>query len=124
MPHGLLEGIRSNFNYKKTAGWKAIDGKNEAVLYPRLSQETNGDEKFLGALAERAAIGTNKNCPAGTGSTCAARKNDWGAMHFGIGHGADRHQMNSKLRLEGIVDRVTVVVDDKVVVCDKGQIKV
>ena len=45
-------------------------------------------------------------------------------MHFGIGHGADRHQVNSKLRLEGIVDRVTVVVDDKIVVCDKGQIKV
>lgn len=48
----------------------------------------------------------------------------YGAMHFGIGHGADRHQVNSKLRLEGIVDRVTVVVDDNKIVCEKGQIKV
>ena len=45
-------------------------------------------------------------------------------MPFGIGHGADRGKVNSKLRLEGIVDRVTVVVDDNIVVCDKGQIKV
>lgn len=45
-------------------------------------------------------------------------------MHFGIGHGADRGQINSKLLLEGIIDRVTVVVDDKKVVCEKGQIKV
>ena len=47
-----------------------------------------------------------------------------GAGYFGIGHGADRHKVNSKLRLEGIVDRVTVVVDDKIVVCENGQIKV
>jgi hypothetical protein len=45
-------------------------------------------------------------------------------MHFGIGHGADRHKVNSKLRLEGITDRVTLVVDDDVVVCENGTIRV
>ena len=31
--------------------------------------------------------------------------------------------MNSKLRLEGIVARPTVIVDEKTVVCEKGKIK-
>ena len=69
------------------------------------------------------ALGLSKLCQPDADSVRSWKKH-YGAMHFGIGHGADRHQMNSKLRLEGIVDRVTVVVDDKTVVCDKGQIKV
>ena len=51
-------------------------------------------------------------------------KKSYGAMHFGIGHGADRGQVNSKLRLEGIAARVTIVVDDNKVVCEDGKIKV
>ena len=103
-------------------GWvKAIDGKNEAA-YIRDYLKKNGDENSWGVGGE-AAIGTNKNCPAGTFNMRSEKKR-LGAMHFGIGHGADRHKVNSKLRLEGIVDRVTVVVDDKIVVCENGQIKV
>ena len=51
-------------------------------------------------------------------------KKSYGAMHFGIGHGADRGKVNSKLRLEGIGANITIVVDDNKVVCENGQIKV
>ena len=46
-----------------------------------------------------------------------------GAMHFGIGHGADRGLVNSNLRLEGIVDAPTVVADDTVI-CRDGAFEV
>ena len=45
-------------------------------------------------------------------------------MHFGIGHGADRGQINSVLRLEGIIDNVSIAVDDKTVISDNGKILV
>jgi hypothetical protein len=51
-------------------------------------------------------------------------KKSYGAMHFGVGHGADRGQVKSKLRLEGIAARVTIVVDDNKVVCEDGKFKV
>jgi hypothetical protein len=51
-------------------------------------------------------------------------KKAFGAMHFGIGHGADRGVAKSTLRLEGIAARVTIVVDDDKVICDNGQFKV
>jgi hypothetical protein len=46
-----------------------------------------------------------------------------GAMHFGIGYGADRGKINSILRLEGIIDYITMTIDDTVV-CEKGQFKI
>jgi aminopeptidase len=51
-------------------------------------------------------------------------KKAYGAMHFGIGHGADRGQVKSTLRLEGIARRVTFVVDDNKVICEDGRFKV
>ena len=45
-------------------------------------------------------------------------------MHFGIGHGADRGIIKSKIRCEGIISRVSIIVDDDIVVCDNGVIKV
>jgi aminopeptidase len=45
----------------------------------------------------------------------------YGAMHFGIDHGADRGKIVSVLRLEGIIERITVIVDDTVI-CEKGKI--
>jgi leucyl aminopeptidase (aminopeptidase T) len=103
-------------------GWvKGIEGGNEAS-YIKDYLKKYGDENSW-AVGGEAAIGTNKNCPANTWIMRSEKKR-LGAMHFGIGHGADRHQVNSKLRLEGIVDRVTVVVDDNKIVCEKGQIKV
>jgi hypothetical protein len=53
-----------------------------------------------------------------------SEKKRYGAMHLGIGHGADRGEVNSTLRLEGIIDQVTVVVDDKIVVAKDGEILV
>jgi hypothetical protein len=44
-------------------------------------------------------------------------------MHFGIGHGSDRGVVNSVLRMEGIVDSVSVVADDTVI-CEDGEIVV
>jgi hypothetical protein len=103
-------------------GWvKGIEGRNEAD-YIKDYLKKYGDENSWGVGGE-AVIGTNKNCPANTWIMRSEKKR-LGAMHFGIGHGADRDKMNSKLRLEGIVDRVTVVVDDNKVVCEKGQIRV
>ena len=45
-------------------------------------------------------------------------------MHFGIGHGADRGEVVSRLRLEAISDRVTMVVDDEHVLAENGKILV
>lgn len=103
-------------------GWvTAIEGGNEAAQI-REYLKTFGD-KNAWAVGGEAAIGTNKKCPPNTWIMRSEKKR-YGAMHFGIGHGADRGQVNSNLRLEGIIDRVTVVVDDDKVVCEKGQIKV
>jgi Thermophilic metalloprotease (M29) len=68
-----------------------------------------GDEHSLDVGGEM-AIGTNKLCPWGTG-VMRSEKKRYGAMHFGIGHGADRGQVNSVLRLEGIIDAVSIEVD-------------
>jgi hypothetical protein len=83
---------------------------------------THGDENSW-LVGGEISIGTNKKCPAYTGQMRSEKKR-YGAMHFGIGHGADRGIIKSKLRLEGIISRVTVVVDDDIVVCENGRIKV
>src|SRR5690606_32659462 len=69
------------------------------------------------------SIGTNKLCPARTWNMRSEKKR-YGAMHFGIGHGADRGLVTSRLRLEGISDLVTWVLDDKHTVVRDGQILV
>ncbi len=84
--------------------------------------ETYGDENTW-KLGGEIAIGTNRRCRPLTGAMRSEKKR-YGAMHLGIGHGADRGEVNSTLRLEGIIDQVTVVVDDRVVVAKDGKILV
>jgi hypothetical protein len=84
--------------------------------------ERYGDENSWRVGGE-IAIGTNRRCLPYTGCMRSEKKR-YGAMHFGIGHGADRGLVNSVLRLEGIVDRVTIVVDDKHTVARDGEILV
>lgn len=82
--------------------------------------ERYGDENSWRVGGE-IAIGTNRRCLPYTGNMRSEKKR-YGAMHFGIGHGADRGLVNSVLRLEGIVDRITIVVDDKHIVARDGEI--
>lgn len=98
-----------------------IQGGSEADQV-RWYLETYGDENSW-LVGGEIAVGTNKKCWAPMGLMRNDKKS-YGAMHFGIGHGADRGQINSKLRLEGITARVTIVVDDNKVVCENGKIKV
>jgi leucyl aminopeptidase (aminopeptidase T) len=99
----------------------AVDGGHEAEQV-RWYLETYGDENSWKVGGE-IAIGTNRLCPPNT-YIMRSEKKRYGAMHFGIGHGADRGQINSVLRLEGIVDRVTIEVDDKTQISKDGKILV
>lgn len=98
-----------------------ISGGHEAREVRRYLQRY-GDENSWRVGGE-IAIGTNRRCPPYSG-VMRSEKKRYGAMHFGIGHGADRGLVNSVLRLEGITDRVTIVVDDKHVVARDGEIVV
>jgi hypothetical protein len=80
-----------------------------------------GDDKSLDVGGE-IALGTNKYCQPRTGMMRSEKKR-LGAMHFGIGTGADRGQIFSTLRLEGITDRVTFVADNTTI-CKDGKIVV
>ena len=84
--------------------------------------ERHGDENSWRVGGE-IAIGTNRRCLPYTGCMRSEKKR-YGAMHFGIGHGSDRGLLSSVLRLEGIVDRVTIVVDGKHTVAKDGEILV
>ena len=92
--------------------------------------EKNGDEDSYSVGGEM-GLGTNKKCPPRAGIMRSDKKR-YGSMHFGIGTGPDRYTFTddpskrvfSTLRLEGIIARVTVIVDDNIVVCDNGEIKV
>ncbi|GMU70783.1 MAG: hypothetical protein HS109_13455 [Burkholderiales bacterium] len=84
--------------------------------------ERYGDENSM-LVGGEIAIGTNRRCLPYTGCMRSEKKR-YGATHFGIGHGADRGVANSRLRLEGIVDRVTIVVDGRHTVARDGDILV
>jgi hypothetical protein len=98
----------------------AIDGGAEADQVRRYLS-SYGDENALSVGGE-IALGTNHRCLPNTDSMRSEKKR-LGAMHFGIGHGADRGLVNSNLRLEGIVDAPTVVADDTVI-CRDGVFEV
>ena len=98
----------------------AIDGAAEAREIIRYL-EMYGDENSWMVGGEM-AIGTNPFCQPNT-FMMRSEKKRYGQMHFGIGHGSDRGVVNSVLRLEGIIDSVTVVADNTVV-CENGVIKV
>ncbi len=97
-----------------------IQGKTEAEQV-RWFLETYGDENSW-LVGGEISLGLNKLCQKDNDSVREWKKH-YGAMHFGIGHGADRGEVNSVLRLEGITDQITMVIDDTVV-CDKGKILV
>ena len=100
---------------------ESIDGAAEADQV-RWYLETHGDENSL-LVGGEIAVGTNHLCWPPMGLMRNDKKS-LGAMHFGIGHGADRGIVKSALRLEGIASRVTIVVDDDKVVCEDGHFKV
>jgi aminopeptidase len=97
-----------------------IDGGYEAD-HVRRYLEAYGDENAMSVGGE-IALGTNHRCLPNTYSMRSEKKR-LGAMHFGIGHGADRGLVNSNLRLEGIVDSPTVVADETVI-CQNGKFEV
>ncbi|RMH50443.1 MAG: hypothetical protein D6686_06270 [Alphaproteobacteria bacterium] len=96
-----------------------ISGGHEAEQIRRYL-EAHGDENSL-LVGGEISIGTNRRCPPRSGNMRSEKKR-YGAMHFGIGHGADRGVVVSRLRLEGICDRVTMIVDDQHVIARDGQI--
>ena len=98
----------------------AIEGSHEAKAV-RSYLETHGDANSW-AVGGEMAVGTNKLCQPNT-FMMRSEKKRYGQMHFGIGHGSDRGIVNSVLRMEGIVDSVTIVADDTVV-CENGEILV
>ncbi len=98
----------------------SIDGGTEADEI-KWYLDTYGDDKSLDVGGE-IAVGTNKFCQPRTGMMRSEKKR-LGAMHFGIGTGADRGEIYSTLRLEGITDRVTIVADNTVI-CQDGKIQV
>lgn len=98
-----------------------IQGGAEAVQVRRYLETHGDDNSWL--VGGEIAVGTNHKCWPAMGLMRNDKKS-YGAMHFGIGHGADRGKVQSKLRLEGIIARVTIVVDDNKVVCEDGKIKV
>jgi hypothetical protein len=98
----------------------SIDGGTEADQIKDYLEKF-GDEKSFDVGGE-IALGTNPFCQPRTGMMRSEKKRK-GAMHFGIGTGADRAEIFSTLRLEGITDRVTIVADNTVV-CQDGRIMV
>lgn len=94
-------------------------GKEAAAIRDYLARYGDESSRLVGG---EIAIGTNRQCPPGTYSMRSEKKR-YGAMHFGIGHGADRGLVNSCLRLEGIAEAPTVYADDTLI-CQAGQIKV
>ncbi|MBI4213965.1 MAG: hypothetical protein HY534_06605 [Chloroflexi bacterium] len=99
----------------------AIDGGGEADQV-RWYLEKYGDENSWRVGGEM-SIGTNQLAMPNLGLMRSEKKR-YGAMHYGIGHGSDLGLVNSVLRLEGIIDRITIVVDDDVVVAQDGKILV
>ncbi|WP_346913410.1 hypothetical protein [uncultured Roseibium sp.] len=98
-----------------------ITGGHEARMIRDYLKRYGDDNSWV--TGGEISIGTNKQCPPFTGNMRSEKKR-YGAMHFGIGHGADRGLVTSKLRLEGIADRVTMVVDGKHTVARDGEILV
>ena len=97
-----------------------IQGKTEAEQV-RWFLETYGDENSW-LVGGEISVGLNKLCQKDNDSVREWKKH-YGAMHFGVGHGADRGKINSILRLEGITDKITMIIDDTVV-CEKGVFKI
>lgn len=98
-----------------------IRGGHEARLVRRYLDLYGDENSWL--VGGEISVGTNRRCLPYTGNMRSEKKR-YGAMHFGIGHGADRGVVKSKLRLEGITDYVTWVVDGKHTVVEDGEILV
>ena len=97
-----------------------IQGKTEAEQV-RWFLKTYGDENSW-LVGGEISVGLNKLCQKDNDSVREWKKH-YGAMHFGMGHGADRGKINSILRLEGITDCITMTIDDTLV-CEEGVFKI
>jgi len=97
-----------------------IQGKTEAAQVREFITKYGDENSWL--VGGEISVGLNKLCQKDNDSVREWKKH-YGAMHFGIGHGADRGKVNSILRLEGITDYITITIDDTVV-CEKGQFKI
>ena len=64
--------------------------------------------KFV-ALRRRNGARLEQLCQPDAASVRSWKKH-YGAMHFGIGHGADRGKIFSVLRLEGITEKITMLL--------------
>ena len=118
-PQGVWKGmIQLNV---KDGTVTSVEGGAEADQL-RQYVDQYGDENSW-RIGGEIAIGTNKLAMPNLGLMRSEKKR-LGAMHFGIGQGADRGVVNSAFRTEGVIDRPTVVVDDNIVVVDNGRIMV
>ena len=97
-----------------------IQGKTEADQVRDFIAKYGDENSWL--VGGEISIGLNKLCQKNNDSVREWKKH-YGAMHFGVGHGADRGKINSILRLEGITDKITMTIDDTVV-CEKGRFKI
>ena len=97
-----------------------IQGKTEADQV-RWFLETYGDESSWLCGGEM-ALGLSSYASR-TRTRCAVGRSTMARCDFGIGHGADRGKIVSVLRLEGIIEKITMIIDDTVV-CDSGKILV
>ncbi|MGN6716352.1 MAG: hypothetical protein ACTHLX_03065 [Candidatus Binatia bacterium] len=97
-----------------------IQGKTEAAQVREFITKYGDENSWL--VGGEISVGLNKLCQKDNDSVREWKKH-YGAMHFGIGHGADRGKVNSILRLEGITDYITITIDNTVV-CEKGQFKI
>ena len=105
---------------------EAHGGLNAAVLGSLAAQVAD-----LAAEGWQVLLVTSGAVASGAGIMRSDKKR-YGSLHFGIGTGPDRYTFTddpgkrvfSTLRLEGIIARVTVIVDDNIVVCENGEIKV
>ena len=82
-----------------------VQGKTEADQVRWFVKTYGDDNSWL--VGGEISIGLNKLCQKDNDSVREWKKH-YGAMHFGIGHGADRGKINSILRLEGITDYITM----------------
>jgi len=98
-----------------------ISGGHEAAEITKYLNRYGDDNSWI--MGGEISIGTNPLCPPRTGNMRSEKKR-YGAMHLGIGHGADRGEVVSCLRYEGIGDNVTMVVDDTHVLAEGGKILV
>ena len=98
----------------------SVDGQSEATELVRHIEKYGDENTWL--VGGEMSVGTNHLAQPNT-FMMRSEKKRYGQMHFGIGTGADRGIIQSTMRIEGIVDRVSIVADETVI-CENGNIVV